>query len=308
MKLITEWGTPNESFAWVYTAIENGLKSRFGSVECRRLPGGHNPHPGGPNGVSTMKIINGDTKKMAVVSFWDRGLDVFCTGIGWEDNTLVHLYGGLGMPPDDIERYKQERGVKHTPLQYPLDWLQHYKTLDEKRQPYDFSIKIPKAAFIGAIYHPRDEFIHLLEKTGLFYFLPASAGLRGPVYYEEMNKYAATLSFNGAGEYSIRDFESMGLGIPVIRSQPICRLHEPLIENVTYIKGSQPSDMAFIVYPGTTFKDITDQFYEATKAALANPQLLTNVAYNGYEYFDRNVRVERIAQLFLTKFDINDLV
>jgi hypothetical protein len=34
-----------------------------------------------------------------------------------------------------------------------------------------------------------------------------------------MSQYALTLSFNGNGEWCLRDVESMGLGIPTVRAE-----------------------------------------------------------------------------------------
>lgn len=308
MKLLVEYLTPNQSFHYVYENIRYQLQFKCPEIEDLEyveLPRGHNPHPGGPNGVSTMKIINKDNYKTTVLSFWDRGLQVFDTGVGWEKYNIVHLIGGLGIVPRELANKIATKNFKYSPLAYPLEFTRSYECIANLRTEYKYDEKIKQACFIGCLYHPRDEFTKILTRHPMFKVMGPDAGLRYEPYYLEMQKYAMTLSFNGAGEYSIRDFESMGMGIPVLRSQTSSPLYAPFIPGVNYVRASQPSDDAFIIYPCTTFQEIADEFIAAAEGVMNNGELLTQISKNSIEYFDNYVLPGKIVDLFFKQFDLS---
>lgn len=308
MKILIEYLTPNESFHYVYENVRLQLQSRYPEIEeieFRELPRGHNPHPGGANGVSTMKIVNKENNKTTVLSFWDRALQVFDNGVGWNNYNIVHLIGGLGIIPDELKQWQLVRPFKYSPLAYPLEFTRSYECIQKLRKEYIYEEKVKQACFIGCLYHPRDEFTKILNKHPMFKIIGPDAGLRYEPYYEEMQKYAMTLSFNGAGEYSIRDFESMGMGIPVLRSETISPLYAPFIPNENYIKGSRPSKAAFIIYPETKFHEIADEFIAAAENVMNNGELLTKISKNSIEYFDNYVLPSKIVDLFFKQFDLS---
>ena len=308
MKLLVEYLTPNQSFHYVYENVRLQLQTHYPEieeVEFKELPRGHNPHPGGPNGVSTMKIINKANNKTTVLSFWDRALQVFDTGVGWDNYNIVHLIGGLGVVPKELAYWQTSKDFKYSPLAYPLEFTRSYECIAKQRREYTYDDKIKQACFIGCLYHPRDEFTKILTKHPMFKVFGPDAGLRYEPYYDEMQKYAMTLSFNGAGEYSIRDFESMGVGIPVLRSETISPLYAPFIPNVNYVRASQPSDSAFIIYPETNFKQIADQFIAAAEGIMNNGELLTQISKNRVEYFNNYVLPSKIVDLFFKQFDLS---
>lgn len=309
MNIRVEYNTPNLSFHEIFESISAKLVWRYPSIHKVSIvpnPGGHNPNPGGPNGVSTMKIINEGNGKVVVVSFWDRGLDVFAPGIGWDDYNVVQLIGGLGIPPDRLAEIKAS-GVIHTPFQYPLEHPRTYDDIEKAHKSYIYDLQIKQACFIGCLYHPRDEFMKILSKHPMFKIIGPDAGLRFGPYYEELSKYAMALSFNGAGEYSIRDFESMGMELPLLRSDANTPLHKPFIPNVHYIRASEASNQSWIIYPGTTFKQIADQFVDAVEKAMPNGELLTRIAENNRAYFNHYVKPKDITKLFFQLFDISVL-
>ena len=66
------------------------------------------------------------------MSFWDRGMDVFFEGLGWEDFEMVQYIGGIGMYLSSEEIYKTY-GVYHSPFQYPLGTDNAYEYCNKYR-------------------------------------------------------------------------------------------------------------------------------------------------------------------------------
>ena len=145
--------------------------------------------------------------------------------------------------------------------------------INKHRTPYNYSNKIKKACFIGWIYDSRKQIADILQKHPLFDIYGIEAGLRGESYYEKMNEYALTLSLNGGGEWCIRDFESMGLGIPIIRSEAKTPLHKGIYPGQNYIAATPPSDLAFLIYPGISLPQIAEYFIDSIEKNINNTSL-----------------------------------
>jgi len=315
MNLIFEYpfgGGGNQGFGYVFNGIYNSFKTHYPDVNTLNIDiidpnNPHCEHPGGRCGVSTMKIINTANNKTTVLSFWDRTIDIFyAKGLGWEDFNIVHVIGGLGVP-ESSELIMTSTGIKFTPFLYPLEFLSSYNYIQQFRKPYNVHEKIKKACFIGWVYESRKYIADILETHPLFDIYDTNAGLRGENYYEKMNQYALTLSFNGNGELCLRDVESMGLGIPIIRSEMITPFYKGILPGVNYIRGSEPSTNAFMVYPGYTFKQIAQQFISTVENAINDEALLNSISKNNIEYYDKYLLPDKIVDEFFNVFDLEIL-
>jgi hypothetical protein len=316
MHLVFEYpfdGGGNQGFGYVFNRIfedislhypnEVPAKSRFNTVEkfypCQ--------HPGGRCGISTMKITNKENNKTTVLSFWDRTMDVVNSiGLGWEDLNVVHVIGGLGMfmTPEEIQ---EQYNVKFTPFLYPLEFLSSYKYIEQYRGSYNLNERIKKACFIGWIYDSRKQIADILNKHPLFEVIGTEAGLRGEPYYEKMSQYALTLSFNGNGEWCLRDVESMGLGIPTVRAEMKTSFYKGLNPGVNYIKGMEPSMNAHMTFGGHSFEDTAAYYIDAVEKAFNNEQLLTFISQNNIDYYDKYLLPNKIVNEFFNVFDLEIL-
>jgi hypothetical protein len=312
MKIQVEFsfdGRGNYGFRTVYNSIYDKLISVYPEVEFSKVnlniiyPICNDP--GGRCGQSSMNIINLENNKTVVLSFWDRSMEIVHKEM-WPDLDVVHLIGGLGIyeTPEEI---KNKRGILFTPFLYPMEFEHSYDFIDKIREPYEYSKKIKKACFIGMLYDTRIEMGKILNKHPLFEIYGIHDGYRGLNYYEKMNSHALTLSFNGNGEWCIRDVESIGLGIPIVRSLMKTEFYGGFKPDIDYIKGSVASDTAHYSYPMYTPKQIAEQFIETVENVINNEELLTNISKRNIEYYDNNLRIPKIVDKFFTIFDLNIL-
>jgi len=302
-------GQGNFGFKEVYLGTYNELVKRYPDVTFSKvdIPTIYPicDSPGGRCGSASMNIINLENNKTTVLSFWDRSIEITYDDM-WPDLDVVHLIGGIGMY-ESSEEIKNKRGVLYSPLSYVLDREDSYYFVDKIREPYDYNKKIKKACFIGWIYQTRETISNILKKHPLFEIYDIHSGYRNLSYYEKMNEYALTLSLNGNGEWCIRDSESMGLGIPIIRSELMTQFYEKLTPNIDYVVGSEPSKLACFYYPEVKPEQIAEQFIESIEKVIGNEELLTNMSKKNVNYYENNFKPINVIENFFNVFDINIL-
>jgi hypothetical protein len=311
MHLVFEYpfgGGGNQGFKYVYNRIANDMALRYPEIITSKIDtlSLFNPcdHPGGRCGVSTMKITNKENNKTTILSFWDRTIEIFhAKGIGWEDFNIVHVIGGLGVPltPEEIQI---QHGIKFSPFLYPLEILSSYNYIQQFRKPYVLEEKIKKACFIGWLYDSRKQIADILNQHPLFDVIGTEAELRGESYYEKMSQYALTLSFNGNGEWCLRDVEAMGLGIPLVRAELKTPFHKELVPGVNYIKGNEASINASLVFPGIPFEQSAANYIKAVEDTINNEELLTSISRNNIEYYQQYLLLDKIIESFFDIFDL----
>jgi len=313
MNLIFEYafdGGGNQGFRYVFDSIYENIKIHYPEINLSRV---HTRElykecdsPCGRCGISTLKIINASNDKTTVLNFWDRGVETMMHDSGWETLNVVHVIGGLGIYLT-AEEIKEKYNIKFDPFLYPLEQLSSYNYIQQYRKPYILNEKIKKACFIGWVYDSRKQITDVLQKHPLFDIYDTNAGLRGENYYEKMSQYAMTLSLNGNGEWCLRDVESMGLGIPTLRSEMKTPFYKGLLPGINYIKGTEPSERAFMVYPNTSFQETADQFIAAAEAAINNEDLLISISKDNLEYYDKYLLPDSIVKEFFNVFDLEIL-
>jgi hypothetical protein len=307
MKLNFEYSTPyvmhwsNESFHYIFDKIRKDIQKHYPEiteVNVVPLPSEGHPPAGTVNGVSSLKIINSDNGKTTVLTFWDKGLDIITPKSDWEKYNVVHLIGGLGVNTHQAEFLCKIKNAKYTPFQYPLPFHKNYDLIDSLRNKYNYRYKVKKACFIGSLYHGRQGFVDLLSKHPMFEIIGSDKGFVFESYYNEMRKYAMTLSLNGNGEFCIRDFESMGMGIPIFRSELSSTLHSPLISEVNYLPASKVTDIL-------SLEDLAEKFIHSIEKYMSNEELLNKISENNLIYYENYVRLDKIVKLFFEVFDLN---
>jgi len=260
---------------------------------------------GSPGGMSNFQIINEDNNKTIVVSFWDRGMELLIPELGWAKYKIVQYIGGLGMSKTS-EQIKKDYDTEHCPYQYPLGVPNSYNYIDELRAPYDPEKKIRKAIFIGSLHGTRSEFYSFLKNHELIEMYSNDSGYYKKDYFNKIKNYRISLSFNGYGELAMRDFESMGLNIPVIRSKMSTQFYNKFIPDHHYISSTEPCSEASCSYRGTKIKDLADQIVYCIENNIDNFGRLKTIADNGYDYFNSYSRTNYITDLFfkIVKLDL----
>lgn len=298
----------NPYFYEIYHGIANRFKNEYSNhnVEIRYTNDKERGCFSCPGGSSNFQIINPDNNKTILMSFWDRGMDPLCGALGWENYKIVQYIGGLGMYKTS-EEIKKDHNIDHYPYQYPLGVRNSYQYIDELRAPYDPEKKVRKAVFIGAIYGTRNEFYPFFKNHPLIDIFTNADVYHGRDYFNKLKDYRMCLSMNGNGELALRDFESMGLNIPVVRSKMLTQFHNPWIPNHHYFASTEPCTEAFFVYRGVKIKDLAEQFISCIESNIDNFDKLKTIADNGYNYFNSYCRTNYIIDLFFKLVKVNDL-
>lgn len=301
-------GANNPYFKEIYHGIFNKFKLEYPEYNI------HHEQPdyekigiswGSPGGMSNFQIINENNNKTILVSFWDRGMELFLPGIGWEKYKVVQYIGGLGMSKTS-EEIKKDYNVEHSPYQYPLGVENSYDYADELRTEYNPEKKIRKAIFIGSVYGTRKELYSFLKNHPLIEIYSNEAGYHKKSYFNKLKDYRISLSFNGHGEFSLRDLESMALNIPVVRSKLLTQFYNKLIPDYHYISATEPCEEACYLYRNIKIKDLSDQIVHCIENSIDNFDKLKTIADNGYNYFNSYSRTNYMIDLFfkIVKLDL----
>lgn len=258
-----------------------------------------------PGGRSNFQIINPLNNKSILMSFWDRGMDVFQAGLGWEKYDIKQYIGGIGMHKTS-RQIMEDYGIRHEPFQYPLGVAGSDEMIDiakAKNLP-----KKEKAVFIGQIYGTREELVNHFSKTGFIDVFDPSAGFVGQSYYDKMSEYGLIISLNGNGEFCMRDLEGFGLGVPVVRSMLKTRFHNQLVPNVHYLVGSAACPDAWHSYKTMDIKNVAESFIRTIEGAFYDPNKLNYVGNMGEIYYRNYANPAYISNLFIDLIDINELI
>lgn len=318
MKLHFEYaygGGGNQGFAYVFNGIYDKMSEIYPDIETTKVDVVSLfpicPHPGGRCGIGGMKITNPDTNKTTVLTFWDRSLEIaMCNGkkdgLGWHDFNIVHLIGGLGVYLNQ-EEIKEQFGILWSPFLYPLEKMYSYDFIEKYRHDYDPNKRVKKACFIGTLYEPRKQMAETLNKHPLFEVYSIHDGFHGENYYSKINEYALTLSFNGNGEFCLRDVESLGLGIPIVRSELKTSFYGDFSKDIHYIKGSDKSNDAAMYYSGYKVEEIAEQFIDSVEKVINDDDKLIQISKNGLDYYNANLKPEKIVDHFFKVFNLEIL-
>lgn len=304
--IFDEGGAGNQAFKKIYNNIFHRLITDFTEHQFNHFQPDYRilnlNHCGGcPQTYAMIQIKNNVTKKSTVVSFWDRSMDLFTNGVGWEYENLTHVIGGLGMlyTSDEI---KEKYGITHTKFQYPLSTLTGYDMIESLRRPNISENRIRKAIFIGNLYDNRGRLYNLMKDHPLIEMYGLYDGFQGLKYYDKIKDYRIGISFNGNGELSTRDLEYMGLNIPIVRLDMKTQFYNPLIPNHHYIKVYESCPNA---QQGGYNEDIlSEKFLESIEKYIDDYDYLQTIANNGLEYFEYS-KPDYIVNLFFKVFDIS---
>lgn len=295
----------NPYFQYIYNTIFETFSIKFPEHNIKHLQP-ESMYQSSPGGMSNFQITNDDNDKTILMSFWDRGMDAFMTNIGWEKYKIVQYIGGLGMTLNS-QQIKELYNINHYNFQYPLGVPNSYDYIDQIKSEYNPENKKRKAIFIGAMYGTRIPLTEILSKHELFEVLDNSHGYTGLEYFKKINEYRVSLSFNGNGEFCLRDLESMGLGIPCLRSELKTQFYNPLISDYHYIRGGRPCSQAWFTYQDSKIEDVAEEYIQALENIIDDFDKLKNISKNSIQYFDMYCKPDYIIDLFYKLVKIDEL-
>jgi len=307
MKLLITYASDssNEAFDLIYSEVHKKLISAYPQHTFVHNDTSIQDRLGTANygGISNLSIINTENSKCVILSFADIGDVHIQPGHGWEPYTLVKIFGAgsFGRNAHTKAEIKSRYGIEYENFQYPIAFTDFDEYATNNRRAYNPTERLRKVFFSGRQFPDRADILRHMRGHHLLDIF--ENGLPRYEYYDMMNKYVSILSLNGNAEFSIRDFEAMGMGIPSLRSELKSERYHPLIPNVHYIRGSDRSEDAWYTYSGKSSKEIADQFIYSIERIVHADELLTTVSANGLEYYTKYCKHSYIIDLFIKLFD-----
>lgn len=286
-------GVGNPSFRYIFNTIFKRLADKYEIRHEQPNWDGGNCF-GCPGGGSNFQVYNESTKKTVLLSFWDRGRDVFGSGLGWESYNIVQYIGGIGLDPNNVPGY-----INYLPFQYPLATDNAYEYC---ARYYGSPNKKQKAIFIGALYGQRLEIADKLAGFDLIDIYD-NTHFHGEAYFNKMSTYSIAINFNGNGEFCVRDVEAMGLGLVNVRPLLTTQFYNKLHPGLHYIPCWESTWDAGQSLIGNV-NSIADAYKRGVELALASE----NVANHGKNYFESFCKLDYMVDLYLEKARIDDIL
>lgn len=321
-------GGANSFLASIFNNIFERLKSENSNIEFEHIPpnveNGTAVIPregwGSSGGHASFQIVNPDNNKDIVLSFCDRGMDIVDSESPWWEEfwseavskyEVVQYIGGLGIFPDG-EKMFEASGIKwHKFLPYGSTHQLENGMCSKYTEPYDPTKKERKVCFYGAGYQPRLEVCEILSKHPLFDIVLQTGDPKTcyyhESYYENIKKSKLGLSFNGAGEISVRDIEYFQLSIPVVRPFLNTPFLEPLISDIHYVSTGFSSSESSNWYPNMSHEEIAQYFIDTVENVIDDDEKLKSIANNGNQYFKENINISNICNKFFEICDLDKL-
>lgn len=301
--------TPNQCFNIMFREMYVRFKSLYGNYfEIEHLQPEVSTANTSPGSGNNFQIFNPENNRSIVLSFADRGMDILSRAFGWENYTVVQYVGGIGINMS-VDNIKKQYNVDYVPFQYPLDKPDSYRWIEQSRLPYDPQSKIRKAAFFGRAHNIRRHILEIIGKHPLFELYDNNPYFGGISYFQEMSKYRISLSLNGNGEFCLRDVESLGLGIPMVRSKILTPFHNPFIPDYHFIAATEPCIDAWCNYRTySSPKQVADLFVHTVESNIDNYDVLSTISANGLEYYHKYQNIDYMINLFFEVINVEKLV
>jgi hypothetical protein len=251
-------------------------------IECTYVSSGmfHNGNPSGIYSPHIMTIINLDTKKYLIVSYWDRAIELTWECCGWEPQNMVELISSSGTKPE-------MNFTPYTYLPYSIifdNLSKNSKKMEEKERN--------ELEFRGFLYNERLS----LSKIG---DIKINDKKLFPVekYFEELTNNKICLSLNGAAEICHRDIEIFSAMSALLRPKLNLQFHNELIPDYHYISFEMDNN------PIVLNKIILDRYNEVKD----DIEFLRYISENGYQWYLENGTIDSNVRILKEIININKI-
>lgn len=272
--------------------------------------------PGSIDSVQNMTIVNTKNNKAIIFNIGPRLEPSFCPKHGFDHLDIVQVIGGSSLSNDFYKTTSEDIRTKidtiRKPLTFPLD------KISQEKIAYNYPIKregkkIKKAIFIGNTLAGnlpgRNKLMTILNKHPYFEVIQSirESGIPFKEYLDKMNEYKLSLSLNGFAEACYRDWESMAISLPIVRSEFYSEYYNQIIPDHHYISATQPPRNGMIEY-NTSIEDIAEQFITKVEDVIDNDYYLNQIGINGRDYFEKNIMSDKIKENFFKQVELDLLL
>ena len=188
----------------------------------------------------------------------------------------LHMLDILNNEPNVVHVLKSQFNPEEYSIQdnftpsgyFPREFEKYINIIDEVIEHRNISTKRDGLFFTGKLWKRRRRIVNHMQSI-----ISSSERLPFIDFVKRMSEYRIVLSLPGKGNLCHREFEAMGIGVPVLMPRLKNILPDLLIPNVHYIAVDQPEQIR------DTYMMVRD-----------NQSLLNDISRNAMEWFDRNCR------------------
>lgn len=257
----------------------------------------------GKYGAFYMMVVNRDTKKYILISYWDQLTDVLRVGEGGFDlENCVEIMTSSGTNKGD---------VCYTPIDFdytPFSYIVGNNTNGtEIERVYNLGIEKThndRLKFRGYLYALRD---FLRNDNRFNIFNSANQYKLGVDYIKELASSTINLSLNGAAEICYRDMEILGLGTALFRFELSTKFHNPLIPNHHYISVPYRDIKYDPRNAHDYYKKLSDRLFDRFEQVKHQHDFIKFVADNGRRWYLENATVDANVKLLTQLVDFTKL-
>lgn len=300
----TEWVYKSVFEKYSKYCVEN-LKDIDVQIKNSRL---YDPTCGTNNkyGPFYMMVVNRDTKKYILISYWDKLVDVVRHNnvTNFDLENCVEIITSAGTHENDF--CYTPINFDYTPFSYIGNIITNETEIDRLYNSCVEKTHEDRLKFRGYLYGFRD----FLSNDTRFDIIDC----RGPNQYRhnndyvrELSKSTINLSLNGAAEICHRDMEILGLGNALFRFELSTKFHNPLIPNHHYISVPH-SDIKY--NPGDVFeyyKKLSDRLFDRFEQVKNQHDFIKFVSDNGRRWYIENGTVDANVKLLTQLVDFTKL-
>lgn len=267
-------------------------------------------------------IVNPETQKYILISFFDNWKYHFMKHLGWQPSNMVNFFYPGGFNYIDYYNYiiqqKNNSDIEcprnistiYKPFFYGTyndGYAKDFTTIYKKRK---LKSTIPKLYFRGQLWDFRKDMVQKLKKFPSLEIIDKSnksGYLDYPEYLNDLAQYRCALSLPGGTEICNRDIECFGLGVPVIRPYLDIHYPDPLISNYHYINCY--SDCKY--WDGNpsylSYKDVQAHILKYWLLIKDNFEYLDFVAKNARSWYVKNCSINSNIKYILSNMELEKL-
>jgi hypothetical protein len=276
---------------------------------------------GGTYSCMNFSVINPETEKYILVSFFDNWKYLFMKHMGWDPNKMTQFFYCGGFNYMDYFNWKYlQKDNADVYLPYNIDTIYqsffygpYYANrdtdVDEIYNLDNIKQSIPQLSFRGYMWDFRqdmlddlnDESITIIDKNS------TNNNLNYIEYLQDLTKYRCALSLPGGTEICNRDIECFSIGVPVIRPNLSINYPDPLIANYHYISCYDNCKYWSGNPTYLSYKDFQESLKDCWHRVRDNLEYLEFVANNARRWYLKNCTLTQNIKYVLSKLDLEAL-
>ena len=264
-------------------------------------------------------IINPDSKKYILISFFDNWRYHFMKHMGWNPELMTQFFypGGFNYLEyfyfKNLEKSNQDINCPKniSNIYYSFFYPTHNQSdeiyIKELYEARNIKYSIPELYFHGCLWDFRQSMIDNITDTSISVSDKSSKNLDYHNYLNYISHYRCCLSLPGGTEVCNRDIECFSVGVPVIRPTLSVQYPDPLIPNYHYI-SCYDSCKYWDGHPSyLSYNDFQESLQDCWHRVKDNTEYLEFVAKNAREWYLKNCTLTQNIKYVMSKIDLEAL-